>query len=121
MTRAGYAALIILGVVSLIGLIVCSVKQQRQIGRPSKAPAGRDPKEPTVVGEPVRFRCADMRFVTCKASGDIRTDFADLPYTKRELAYLLADQLMDQGAIRYSRSGDTVRAELRAVLPEAEA
>jgi hypothetical protein len=114
MTRAGYIALALIMAASLIGLIVCSVKQRGAKPKPG-APAW-DPGLPPVMAEPLRFRCADLRIVTCKASGD----FSNTPqqYMRKELAYLLADQLIDQGAIRYTQSGTAMRAELRAVLPE---
>lgn len=115
MTRAGYIALALIMAASLIGLIICSVKQRRE-AKPNPGPSLRDPGLPTVMDEPLRFRCADLRIVTCKASGDFRN--ADPRYMRKELAYLLADQLIDQGAIRYTQSGTAMRAELRAVLPE---
>jgi hypothetical protein len=115
MTRSGYIALALIMSASLIGLIICSVKQRRE-AKPNPGPSLRDPGLPTVMAEPLRFRCGDFRIVTCKASGDFRN--ADPRYMRKELAYLLADQLIDQGAIRYTQSGTAMRAELRAVLPE---
>ena len=115
MTRTGYIALALIMAASLIGLIICSVKQRRE-AKPNPGPSLRDPGLPTVMAEPLRFRCADLRIVTCKASGDFRN--ADPRYMRKELAYLLADQLIDQGAICYTQSGTAIRAELRAVLPE---
>ena len=115
MTRAGYIALALIMAASLIGLIIWSVKQRRE-AKPNPGPSLRDPGLPTVIAEPLRFRCADLRIVTCKASGDFRN--ADPRYMRKKLPYLLADQLIDQGAIRYTQSGTAIRAELRAVLPE---
>jgi hypothetical protein len=132
MTRAGYIALALIMAASLIGLIICSVKQQRQSGRTSDS-ARRNPGEPTVIGEPVRFRCADLCFVWCRASRELRQsdlafsglrlddpdDFAKaVQYYQKDLAYILADQLLDKGGIRFVREGATLRAELRAVMPE---
>lgn len=137
MTRIGYAVTIALMGVSLIALIVCSVRQ-RQGGKDlSTRPSGslkmtRGRSLETVSGEPVVFRRLDEHFVVCKASmecgfeqmeergfdpKDKRHRAAAEAYYKKELAYILADQLLAAGAIRYERSENTLRAVLRASVP----
>ena len=133
MTRIGYAVMIALMGVSLIALIVCSVRQRKD-GLPRAARGPRNDakgKLPTVSGEPVFFRTAEMRFVNCKASmetgieqmeergfdpRDMQHRAAAEAYYKKELAYILADQLLAAGAIRFEQSENTIRAKLRAVI-----
>lgn len=142
MTRIGYAVTIALMGVSLVALIVCSVRQRRGGKDLSTRPAGslkmtRWRGEPRmevkcVEGEPVVFHTAEERFAVCKASMEIgaeqmeergfdlrdkRHRAAAEAYYKKELAYILADQLLAAGAIRYERSENTLRAVLRASVP----
>lgn len=115
------------------GILFGRVRGKDKPLRPSGTSPCRGGRElPTVTGEPVIFRTAEMRFVTCKSSMDLdrfidewgldmqtkegRDEVNEL--SKKELAYLLAEQLLGSGAIRFSMGGHTRYAELRAVLPE---
>ena len=88
---------------------------------------------PTVIGEPVIFRAGELRFVTCKSSMEVGREQAEAlgfdprreteraqarRYWEKELAYRLADLLLEQGGIRFQLDGSIYRAELKAVLPE---
>lgn len=135
MTRIGYAVMIALMGVSLIALIVCSVRQRKD-GLPRAARGHRNGAKgqlPTVSGEPVVFRRLDEHFVVCKASmecgfeqmeergfdpKDKRHREQAAGYFRKELAYQLADLLLEQGGIRFQLEGNIYRAELKAVLPE---
>lgn len=74
--------------------------------------------------EPVKFRTAELSFVNCWASMDRRPfdrelyGLRELDYERKELAYLLADQLLASGGIAFREEGSVLRAELRAVMPE---
>ena len=137
MTRIGYAVMIALMGVSLIALIVCSVRQRRPNagGKDlSTRPAGslkmtRERNLETVSGEPVVFRRLDEHFVVCKASMECGSEQMEergfdpkdkrhreqaAGYFRKELAYILADQMMAAGAIRYEVSGGVLRAKVRA-------
>lgn len=135
MTRTGYICMIVIMLVSAGGMIVCGLKN-RGTGshgghRPPRNVKGSE--LPTVTGEPVVFRTAEMRFVTCKS--DIKVSFEAAAalgfdpqrpqdrsqarrYWEKELAYRLADQLLDAGGIRFQLDGNIYRAEIKAVLPE---
>ena len=135
MTRIGYAVTIALMGVSLVALIVCSVRQRKG---PSQALRASSPQrgEPRmavkcVEGEPVVFRRLDEHYVSCRASGELSRDRIEamgfdpadplqraraLQETKKELAYILADQMLEAGAIRYEMSGGVLRAKVRAAV-----
>ena len=121
--------MIILMSAALLGLILCSISQRK--ARKPRHSAG---ESGTIIGEPVIFRTADLRFANCKASMELskanieargfamdRDGLAGAGrYMRKELAYLLADQALQAGAIRFEVSGGTIRAALRAVIPEGE-
>lgn len=135
MTRTGYICMIVIMLVSAGGMIVCGFKN-----RGTDSNSGRRPPRnvkgselPAVTGEPVIFRTAEMRFVTCKSFMEISFERAAAlgfdpqrpqdrsqarQYWEKELAYRLADQLLDAGGIRFQLDGSTYRAEIKAVLPE---
>lgn len=135
MTRTGYICMIVIMLVSAGGMIVCGLKNRGTDSnsgrRPPRNAKGRE--LPTVIGEPVVFRTAEMRFVACKSSIEISFERAAAlgfdpkrpqdrsqarRYWEKELAYRLADQLLDAGGICFKLDGSTYRAELKAVLPE---
>lgn len=134
MTRTGYICMIVIMLVSAGGMIVCGLKNRDKPLRPSGTSPCRGGRElPTVTGEPVVFRTAEMRFVTCKSDIEISFERAAAlgfdpqrpqdrsqarQYWEKELAYRLADQLLDAGGIRFQLDGSTYRAEIKAVLPE---
>lgn len=118
MTTCGMAWTAALVLLALGALGVCSVRPgdgpgRRAVGSRRAAPTPGKPEEGT---EPRRFRCGELRLIDCRASGQRHVLGAEDDYTRKELAYVLADQLIEAGAIRYSVSGDQMRAELRAVL-----
>ena len=127
MTRTGCICMIVLMAAALLGLILCSTRQ-RKAGKPRPAAGERE----TVTGEPVIFRTAELRFANCKASmelskGGIEARGFSLDkdglasagrYMRKEMAYLLADQALEAGAIRFEVRDGTLRAELRAVIQE---
>lgn len=135
MTRTGYICMIVIMLVSAGGMIVCGLKNRGTDSngghRPPRNVKGSE--LPTVTGEPVIFRTAEMRFVTCKSDIEISFERAAAlgfdpqrpqdrsqarQYWEKELAYRLADQLLDAGGIRFQLDGSTYRAEIKAVLPE---
>ena len=135
MTRTGYICMIVIMLVSAGGMIVCGLKNRGTDSHGSHRPPRNDRGAglPTVTGEPVIFRTAEMRFVTCKSSMEIGRQQAEAlgfdpkqpedrsqarRYWEKELAYRLADQLLDAGGIRFQLDGSIYRAELKAVLPE---
>ena len=82
--------------------------------------------------EPVRIRTTDAVFVDCRAEmpsakeRDIREmgysmgleGFAAVRrYQRKDLAYVLADQLLAAGGIAFSTENGMLRAQLRAVVP----
>lgn len=138
MTRTGYICMIVIMLVSAGGMIVCGLKNR---GNTSSGAARHLPLQgkargqelPTVTGEPVIFRTAEMRFVTCKSDIEISFERAAAlgfdpqrpqdrsqarQYWEKELAYRLADQLLDAGGIRFQLDGSTYRAAIKAVLPD---
>lgn len=116
------------------GILFGRVRGKDKPLRPSGTSPCRGGRElPTVTGEPVVFRTAEMRFVTCKSDIEISFERAAAlgfdpqrpqdrsqarQYWEKELAYRLADQLLDAGGIRFQLDGSTYRAEIKAVLPE---
>ena len=73
MTRTGCICMIVIMLVSAGGMIVCGMARRKD-GLPR---AGRGPRNdagaklPTVTGEPVIFRRAEQRIVTCRASMEL--------------------------------------------------
>lgn len=135
MTRTGYICMIVIMLVSAGGMIVCGFKNRGTDSHGGHRPPRNDRSAglPTVTGEPVIFRTAEMRFVTCKSDIEISFERAAAlgfdpqrprdrsqarQYWEKELAYRLADQLLDAGGIRFQLDGSTYRAEIKAVLPE---
>lgn len=134
MTRTGYICMIVIMLVSAGGMIVCGLKNRDKPLRPSGTSPCRGGRElPKVIGEPVIFRTAEMRFVTCKSSMEVGRQQAEAlgfdprkktereqarQYWEKELAYRLADQLLDADGIRFQLDGSVYRAEIKAVLPE---
>lgn len=131
MTRCGTICTCLIIVLSLISMVVCAVKQGR--GTRSVPPGERKSADlPRITGEPMKFRTAEYRFVTCKASIAWREETLLIRgfglstqekqqarrYLKKELAYILADQLIAEGGIDFREEGGELRAQLRAVLPE---
>lgn len=135
MTRTGYICMIVLMALAAFGILFGRVR-----GKDSGLPrAARSPRNdagaqlPTVIGEPVIFRAGELRFVTCKSSMEVGREQAEAlgfdprreteraqarRYWEKELAYRLADLLLEQGGIRFQLEGNIYRAELKAVLPE---
>lgn len=135
MTRTGYICMIVIMLVSAGGMIVCGLKNRGTDSNSGHRPPRnvKGSELPTVTGEPVVFRTAEMRFVTCKSDIEISFERAAAlgfdpqrpqdrsqarQYWEKELAYRLADQLLDAGGIRFKLDGSTYRAEIKAVLPE---
>lgn len=134
MTRTGCICMIVIMLVSAGGMIACGLKNRGRPFRPSGTSPCREGRElPTVTGEPVIFRRAEQRIVTCRASMELddgaitaRGYNAGSPeqraqaerYARKELAYLLTDQLLETGGIRFISKGTSRRAEIKAVLPE---
>ena len=135
MTRTGYICMIVIMLVSAGGMIVCGLKNRGTDSHGGHRPPRNERSAglPTVTGEPVIFRTAEMRFVTCKSDIEISFERAAAlgfdpqrpqdrsqarQYWEKELAYRLADQLLDAGGIRFQLDGSTYRAEIKAVLPE---
>lgn len=131
MTPAGNAFLIVMGLLSMAGLLTCAVKprdpsQSRRLRetRRDSSPGGGAKARPELPGEPVMFRTAEARFVNCKASMERRREDMEIygpqagRFERQELAYILADQLLASGGIAFREEGKVLRAELRAVIPE---
>ena len=136
MTRCGMICMIAVLLLATAGMLICGTRRGRGDGLPRRcAPRndGRVGKLPTVAGEPIVFRRAELRFVSCRASTEISDETiaarAFSPYVpeqraaaeryfRKELACMLADQILEAGGIRFQRVGETLRAEIRAVLPE---
>ncbi len=135
MTRTGYICMIVIMLVSAGGMIVCGFKNRGTDSHGGHRPPRNDRGAglPTVTGEPVIFRTAEMRFITCKSDIKISFERAEAlgfdpqrpqdrsqarQYWEKELAYRLADQLLDAGGIRFQLDGSIYRAEIKAVLPE---
>lgn len=132
MTRTGYICMIVIMLVSAGGMIVCGLKNRDKPLRHSGTSPCRGGRElPTVTWEPVVFRSLEERYVSCRASVEVgaeqmeergfdprdkRHRAAAEAYYKKELAYILADQLLDAGAIRYELSGGVLRAKVRAAV-----
>ena len=135
MTRTGYICMIVIVLVSAGGVLFCGLKNRGTDSHGGLRPPRNDMGAalPTVTGEPVVFRTAEMRFVTCKSSMQVGREQAEAlgfdprreteraqarQYWEKELAYRLADLLLEQGGIRFQLEGNIYRAELKAVLPE---
>ena len=135
MTRTGYICMIVIVLVSAGGVLFCGLKNRGTDSHGGRRPPRNDMGAalPTVTGEPVVFRTAEMRFVTCKSSMQVGREQAEAlgfdprreteraqarQYWEKELAYRLADLLLEQGGIRFQLEGNIYRAELKAVLPE---
>ena len=135
MTRTGYICMIVIVLVSAGGVLFCGLKNRGTDSHGGRRPPRKDMGAalPTVIGEPVVFRTAEMRFVTCKSSMQVGREQAEAlgfdprreteraqarQYWEKELAYRLADLLLEQGGIRFQLEGNIYRAELKAVLPE---
>lgn len=128
--------LILLAAAGMIYGMIRMGKEEKRRGRPVPGVPGAG--LPTVTGEPVIFRRAETRVLTCKSSMDIgpgrleergfdsrskgQREAAAL-YFKKELAYRLADQLIEAGGIeyeiggRYGQDGSTIRATVKVELP----
>lgn len=137
MTPCGNAVLIGILVLSVIGLIVGAVRQKGTPPRvsgyqPKAGKLGPPPDRGSSFEEPVRFRTTDAVFVDCRAEmpsaqeRDIREmgfsmglegSAAVRRYQRKELAYVLADQLLAAGGIAFSTENGMLRAQLRAVVP----
>lgn len=123
MTRTGTICMVIIIITSMAGMIFCSVTQS---GRPRAGRRGRRDEKAAkeLAGEPVLFRTAEMRFVSCKASRSRRLEDVEiygeraLRMERQELAYILADQLLASGGIAFREEEGVLRAEVKAVLPE---
>ncbi|MBR3585848.1 MAG: hypothetical protein IKO00_07510 [Oscillospiraceae bacterium] len=134
MTRTGCICMIAVMALAAFGILFGRVRGKDKPLRPSGTSPCRGGRElPTVIGEPVVFRTADLRFVTCKSSMEVGREQAEAlgfdprreteraqarRYWEKELAYRLADLLLEQGGIRFQLEGNIYRAELKAVLPE---
>lgn len=134
MTRTGCICMIAVMALAAFGILFGRVRGKDKPLRPSGTSPCRGGRElPTVTGKPVVFRTAEMRFVTCKSDIEISFERAAAlgfdpqrpqdrsqarQYWEKELAYRLADQLLDAGGIRFQLDGSTYRAEIKAVLPE---
>ena len=137
MTPYGNAVLIGILVLSVIGLIAGAARQSGS--KPLTAARSSHRREaeggPRDMGptEPVRFRTTDAVFVDCRAEmpsaqeRDIREmgfsmglegSAAVRRYQRKELAYVLADQLLAAGGIAFSTENGMLRAQLRAVVPD---
>ncbi len=90
---------------------------------------------PTVTGETVRFRTAELRFVSCRASMEIGREQMEergfdpmraddytwaRRYWERELACLLAEQALQAGAIEFEDREGVLRARMKTVLTEGK-
>lgn len=142
MTPYGNAVLIGILVLSVIGLIAGALRGERTGDKPLSHGAGRRASSPRGGAkegtrdmgptEPVRFRTTDAVFVDCRAEmpsaqeRDIREmgfsmglegSAAVRRYQRKELAYVLADQLLAAGGIAFSTENGMLRAQLRAVVP----
>ena len=136
MTPYGNAVLIGILVLSVIGLIAGALRGERKPSQALRAssPRGGAKKGARDMGptEPVRFRTTDAVFVDCRAEmpsaqeRDIREmgfsmglegSAAVRRYQRKELAYVLADQLLAAGGIAFSTENGMLRAQLRAVVP----
>ena len=120
MTPAGNAFLIIMGLLSLAGMMTCAVRTRKP--SPKRRSHETIREIPELPGEPVIFRTAELRFVDCKTERERRgADFEiygerAIAYERQELAAALLDQLLASGGITFSTDGNVVRAELRAVI-----
>ena len=137
MTRTGCICMIVIMALAAFGILFGRVRGKdfstplRSARNDRRANAGA--VLPTVIGEPVIFRAGELRFVTCKSSMEVGRQQAEAlgfdprmkteraqarQYWEKELAYRLADLLLEQGGIRFHLDGSIYRAELKAVLPE---
>ena len=135
MTRCGMVCLGVLFALSVVGLIVGALHQEKTPGRHT----GKKPQGPVYrdagafCPPPVIFRREEERIVTCKAATDMRKicfeglwgaddpekrRAAGIKYAKQELAALLAEQALAAGGIRFYEEGGELRAELRALVSE---
>ncbi len=125
MTRIGLIWTIALMALAAFGVAAGAMKQ-RGTGATSGSPRASAPTRsgmmPAVAAEPVAWRSGETRFVECRAEKDLRQDpgiligRGDLEYVRSELAAVLAEQALAAGAVRFSREGDVIKAELRAKL-----
>jgi len=129
MTPTGIICTLLIMAAALAGLILCGGKKRSAVRTvPRRDSAG---ELPTVAGEPVVFRQAELRFVTCRASMDTGDEAvkarafspyvpeqraAAKRYFRKELSYVLADLILEAGGVCFERDGETLRAEIRAVL-----
>ena len=144
MTRIGTIGMIVLMALALIGMNIGAVSRKKgEKISPHSAP-GRDGRQekagkelPTVTGEPVVLRTAGERYVSCRASMEISTDTlaqrgfdpyssGELnkakPYLMKELAYLMADQALDKGAITFTfDDSGTLQASMKVMIEEGGA
>lgn len=134
MTRTGCICMIAVMALAAFGILFGRVRGKDKPLRPSgTSPCRGDRELPTVIGEPVIFRAGELRFVTCKSSMEVGRQQAEAlgfdprqkterekarQYWEKELAYRLADLLLEQGGIRFQLDGSIYRAELKAVLQE---
>ena len=120
MTPIGTACMVVFMILAAGALLYCAVTPRDEKRRPQR----RARTLPKLPGEPVLFRTAEARFISCKAQTPIDPGTAEI-YGERaarlereQLAYMLADQLLAGGGIAFRRDGNVLRAELRAVIPE---
>lgn len=135
MTRTGCICMIAVMALAAFGILFGRVRG-KDSGLPRAACSPRNDagaQLPTVIGEPVIFRAGELRFVTCKSSMEVGRQQAEAlgfdprmktereqarRYWEKELAYRLADLLLEQGGIHFQLDGSIYRAEIKAVLPE---
>ena len=138
MTKCGVICTCVIIIIAMAALVICSVRGEK--GKDAKRAAeGVGPYKKGVPGSafepgPLVFRRGGARYVTCQASTRIDDGYivglegrsgADLArmtlYAKKELAAVLADQVLAAGGIRFYVEGGTLRAELRAMVGEEAA
>ena len=136
MTKCGIICTCVIIIIAMAALVICSVRGEKG-GKPTGEESRKGPK--TVPGMPYEpgplvFRRGGARYVTCQASTRLDDGYivglegrsgADLArmtlYAKKELAAVLADQVLAAGGIRFYVEGSTLRAELRAMVGEEAA
>lgn len=136
MTTIGTTCMAVMVALGLAGVVLGSVTQEKRSTRRRvlRAPQETPAVLPRTKAEPVVFRRAEEKIVTCRSAeadpvGTLMAlgfapDQAGEPraqeYLRKELAYNLADQLIKAGGIRFYQEEDFISAELRALMPEAE-
>lgn len=131
-----------LGIIALciIGVAIGAARSTAQARRPEREEpsqslrdssakrAGESAFEPSTLV----FHTAENRIVRCRAATDLRNGYIvgfsgmekdeewsrTLVYAKKELACVLAEQVLDGGGIRFELRDGELRAEMVAVRPE---